>query len=78
MVTGHEHHDLQRYIIPVIAGSVPTDFLIALQALADFCYLAQAPEITEETCMKIEAALMEFHQHKDAIILAGAQRGKGN
>ena len=41
-------------------------------ALADFCYLAQAPEITKETCIKIDAALMEFHQNKDVIILAGA------
>ena len=28
--------------------------------------------------MKIDAALMEFHQNKDTIILAGARRGKAN
>jgi hypothetical protein len=44
----------------------------------DFCYLAQAPEITEDGCCKIELALKEFHDHKDAITLAGAWQGKKN
>src|SRR3984885_5059663 len=77
-VTGREHRDLQRYMIPIIAGSVPKQFLIAVRALADFRYLAQAPEITDEMCRMIEAALDEFHANKDAIILAGGRTGKGN
>ena len=35
-VTGHDHHDMQQYIIPVISGAIPQDFLIAVWALADF------------------------------------------
>jgi hypothetical protein len=68
---------MQRYMIPVIAG-VPKRFLIALRALADFRYLAQAPEITEEICERIETALVDFHEHKDAVISVGGQTGKGN
>jgi hypothetical protein len=75
-VTGRDHRDVQRYIIPVIAGAVPLEFLIAVRALADFRYLAQASEITSDMCTKIEGALAEFHQHKDAIILAGGRIGK--
>jgi len=77
-VTGCEQWDMQCYMIPVIMGAVPKCFLIALCVLADFHYLAQAPQITEEICGRIKAALAEFHQHKDAVISAGAQKGWGN
>jgi hypothetical protein len=76
-VTGREHRDIQRYIIPVIAGAVPKEFLIAVRALMDFRYLSQSPEIDEETCAKIDAALKEFHDHKEAILTAGVRVGKG-
>ncbi|KAF8625654.1 hypothetical protein AX17_006788 [Amanita inopinata Kibby_2008] len=41
-VTGCEHWDIQWYIIAVVAGAVPKNFLIAVQALMDFWYRAQA------------------------------------
>ena len=75
-VTGHEHHDIQCYIIPIIAGAVPKRFLIVVRALTDFRYLSQAPEISNEMCIKIQDALAEFHEHKDAIISAGGRTGK--
>ena len=77
-VTGREHRDIQRYIISVIADAVPKDFLIAIRSLMDFRYLAQAPEISDHICTEIDTALQEFHDHKHAIILAGARTGKGN
>jgi len=77
-VTGREHRDVQRYIIGVIAGAVPKDFLIAVRALEDFRYLSQSPELDENTCTRMTAALQEFHRHKDAIITARARLGKGN
>ena len=76
-VTGREHRDIQRYIIPVIAGAVPKPFLTAVRALMDFRYLAQAPEIDDNICRRITEALTEFHTHKSAIIKAGARCGKG-
>ncbi|KAF8970295.1 hypothetical protein BDZ97DRAFT_1914618 [Flammula alnicola] len=75
-VTGREHRDVQRYIIPVIADAVPKDFLIAVRALMDFRYLAQAPEIDDALCAQIESALQEFHAHKDAILVAKARCGE--
>jgi len=76
-VTGREHRDVQRYIVPVIAGAVSKDFLKAIRFLLDFRYLAQAPVIDEDMCSKIEAALKGFHTHKQAILDAKARRGKG-
>ncbi|KAF8811457.1 hypothetical protein BYT27DRAFT_7252778 [Phlegmacium glaucopus] len=75
-VTGREHREVQRYIVAVIADAVPPNFLIAIRALVDFCYLAQSMEIDEQMCTKIDAALSEFHDHKESIIAVGARRGK--
>jgi hypothetical protein len=77
-VTGREHREVQRHIVAVIAGAVPQDFLRAIRALMDFRYLAQSLEIDEEMCIRTEAALMDFHRHKDSIIAAGARQGKGH
>ena len=76
-VTGREHRDIQRYIVAIIADNVLKDFLIAIRALADFRYLSQAPEISDEACTQIDYVLQEFHDHKDAIITAGVRTGKG-
>ena len=77
-VTGREHRDIQRYIIAVIADAVPPNFLIAIRALADFRYLAQALEISDTLCTKINDAIQEFHHHKGTIISIGARTGKGS
>ena len=44
--------------------------------MADFWYLSQAPEISDEVCTQIDDVLQEFHNHKDMIITAGARTGK--
>ena len=77
-VTGREHRDVERYIIPVVAGAVSASFLVAIRSLLDFRYLAQAPVIDEDVCAQIELALCDFHIHKQAIIDAKARQGKGN
>ena len=77
-VTGREHRDVQRYIVALIIDAVPQDFLVAIRALMDFRYLAQARVITDETCAAIDKALQAFHDNKQSIIDAGARRGKKN
>ncbi|KAI6038075.1 hypothetical protein EDC04DRAFT_2604354 [Pisolithus marmoratus] len=52
-VTGHDHHAVQCYITAAVAGSIPCKFLIAIHALLDFCYLAQAPSFTTQSLEKI-------------------------
>jgi len=77
-VTGREHRNIQRYIIAVIAGAAPRDFVVAIRSLMDFRYLAQAPVIDDIVCDRIGAALAEFHNHKSAIMKAAVRVGKGN
>ncbi|KAF8194077.1 hypothetical protein K438DRAFT_1906744 [Mycena galopus ATCC 62051] len=50
-MTGREHRDIQRYLIPVIAGAagISKKFLTAITALNDFFYHGQAPKIKEDT-----------------------------
>ena len=77
-VTGQEHRDIERYLVGVIADAVPRPFLLAIRALMDFRYLAQAHQISEAECTKIEKSLALFHEHKQAVLDAGARRGKKN
>ena len=77
-VTGREHRNIQRYIVAVITGAASPDFVIAIRSMMDFRYLAQAPEVDGIMCDKIDAALLEFHHHKSAIMDAGVRVGKGN
>jgi len=46
--------------------------------MMDFHYLAQALEVEDIMCNKIDAALLEFHNHKSAIMDAGVHVSKGN
>ena len=75
-VTGREHCNIQHYIILVIADAIPKDLLILICSLMDFQYLAQAPPISGQTCMEINLALKEFHNHKSTIISPSARIGK--
>ena len=77
-VTGREHRNIQRHIIAVIAGAASQDFVIAIRSMMDFRYLAQAPEVDDTMCDKIEGALLEFHNKKSAIMDAGVRVGKRN
>jgi hypothetical protein len=75
-VTGRDQRNIQHYIIPVIADAVSPQFVLALRALMDFRYLAQSPLLDDRACERISNALTLFHQNKQAIMEAGARRGK--
>ena len=75
-MTGREHRDIQRTIVAMIAGCVPPRFLCAVHALVDFIYQAQSPMYTDASIEAMESLLREFHDHKDAIIEAGARKTK--
>ncbi|KAI5988816.1 hypothetical protein EDD15DRAFT_2172157 [Pisolithus albus] len=75
-VGGRTQRDAQRYIVVVIAGFPQVDVVIAVRALMEFRYLAQAPAITSQMHDRISAALKTFHDHKHAIIDAGLRRGQ--
>ncbi|KAJ7038598.1 hypothetical protein C8F04DRAFT_1209379 [Mycena alexandri] len=77
-VTGREHRDILRYLIPVIAEAkgVTKAFVTALASIVDFFYHGQAPEIDDDVLDQMDGALANFHQHKSAILKAGVRKGK--
>ena len=77
-VTGRDHRNVQRYIVPIIAGTVPKEFVLCIRALSDFRYLAQSHSIDDHTLSDISDALALFHQHKQAILNASARVGMGS
>ncbi|KAG1790730.1 uncharacterized protein HD556DRAFT_1310498 [Suillus plorans] len=44
---GQDHHNVQHYIMGIIADAAPVEFTTAIQALVEFRYLAQAPWFTD-------------------------------
>ncbi|KAI5989665.1 hypothetical protein EDD15DRAFT_2171128, partial [Pisolithus albus] len=74
-VTGRAQRDMQRFMVAVIGGAASRDVVIAVRALMDFRYLAQAPRITSIIQDRIQATLVEFHNHKDKITEEGLRRG---
>ncbi|KAJ6456806.1 hypothetical protein C8R47DRAFT_1227761 [Mycena vitilis] len=77
-VTGKEHRDMMRYLLLIIAGAkgVSADFVIAVRNLIDFIYDGQAPLIDDDILDRMSKCLAGFHEHKEAIMEAGARRGK--
>lgn len=74
-MTGREHREIQRIIVPIITGVANPDFVRAVRALIDFIYKAQAPTFTPTSIADMSSSLQEFHRFKHAIILAEARRG---
>ena len=69
-VTGRNHHSMQQYIVGIITGVVPLQFLAAIWALIDFWYLAQMHSFDEHVLQQLDTALQLFHTHKYSIITA--------
>ncbi|KAI6014893.1 hypothetical protein BKA83DRAFT_4061372, partial [Pisolithus microcarpus] len=74
-VTGRDHRAVQRYIVGVIAGAVPPKFLLSINALLSFRYLAQMPRFDHDALARVETALKTFHDNKAAIISSGRRQG---
>ena len=47
-VTGRVHHDVQCYIVGIITGAAPPQFVLAIRALMDFQYHVQAYHIDND------------------------------
>ena len=75
-MTGREHRDLQRTIVPTIAGLADPDFVCAIRAIVDFLYRVQVATFTPSSIRAMEESLQEFHSFKGAILRAGVRRGK--
>ncbi|KAG2347324.1 hypothetical protein BDR05DRAFT_1040781 [Suillus weaverae] len=77
-MTGQEHRDIQRTIVPTLWGMASPGFICAVRAMIDFIYLAQNPLHTESSIASMNQALKDFHDNKQAILDAEARQGKGS
>ncbi|KAG2082122.1 uncharacterized protein F5147DRAFT_535253, partial [Suillus discolor] len=73
--TGRAHQDLQCYIVGLIAGAAPRQFVIVIRALMDVRYMVQSPSPDENLLAHIDRSLLIFHKNKDIIISLKAWMG---
>ena len=62
-VTGREHRNLQQYILGVIAGAAPDEFILAIRALLNLRYFAQLQRVDTTALNEITSALRTFHHY---------------
>ncbi|KAI0755864.1 hypothetical protein BC629DRAFT_1584640 [Irpex lacteus] len=66
--TGHEHKEMEKIFVALIAGGVPDEVLIAVRALVDFIFTASLQSHTTLTLLALRTALDTFHTHKQSFI----------
>lgn len=77
-MTGREHRDIQRTLVPMIAKASPNVtplFVYCIRSIVEFIYRAQSPTHTDTSLASMVESLGKFHETKDAIIQAEARRG---
>lgn len=76
-VTGHEHEQMARIILGVIAdlrlpgGQSSARLVRATRALLDFLFLAEYPVHSTHTLQLLEDALQRFHDNKNIFVELG-------
>lgn len=75
-LTGREHRNLERILVPCIAGAVHPDVLASIRAFNEFIFQSQGVLIYDEQIHAIRQAMHEFHHFKLAIIKEGGRIGK--
>ncbi|KAI0342948.1 hypothetical protein BDW22DRAFT_1318377, partial [Trametopsis cervina] len=71
--TGHEHKQMEKIFVALIAGGVDDKVLMAVRAILDFIYLASLHSHTSHTLAALRHALDTFHAHKQVFIDHGAR-----
>jgi hypothetical protein len=59
--------------IPAIEGHVPDDMVRAFQSLLEFCYIAHANVVTDETLAQLGNALRCFHRYHTIFETSGVR-----
>jgi len=66
--TGTEHKEMEKVLLGITIGAVPSRFILVVRSLLDFIYLSQLQYHTTTTMKSLETCLKTFHDHKDIII----------
>jgi len=66
--TGTEHKEMEKVLLGITIGGVPSRFLPVVRSLLDFVYLSQLQYHTSTTIKSLETCLNTFHNYKEIII----------
>ena len=66
--TGTEHKEMEKIMLGIMIGCVPSRFIPVIRSLVDFIYLSQLQSHTSTTLNSLESCLKTFHNHKKIII----------
>jgi hypothetical protein len=66
--TGTEHKEMEKLLLGITIGGVPSRFVPVVRSLLDFIYLSQLQYHTSTTIKSLETCLKTFHNHKNIII----------
>ena len=66
--TGTEHKEMEKMLLGITTGTVPSWFIQVIRSLLNFIYISQLQDHTSTTVKSLETCLKTFHIHKDIII----------
>jgi hypothetical protein len=66
--TGTEHKEMEKILLGVVIGVLPSHAITVVQALLDFIYLSQLQMQTSKTLDALERCLKTFHENKKVIV----------
>ena len=66
--TGTEHKEMEKVLLGIVIGILPSRAVTVVQALLDFIYLAQLQMQTSKTLDALEQCLQTFHENKGIIV----------
>ena len=65
--TGTEHKEMEKLLLGITVGGVPSQFIPVVRSLVDFIYLSRLQCHTSTTLKSLKSCLNTFHRHKDVI-----------
>ena len=65
---GTEHKEMEKVLLGIVIGVLPSCTIIVVQTLLDFIYLSQLQMQTSKTLDALEWCLKTFHKNKNIII----------
>ena len=66
--TGTEHKEMEKVLLGITIGAVPSRFIRVVRSLLDFIYLSQLQYHTSTTIQSMGTCLKTFHDNKEIII----------
>jgi hypothetical protein len=66
--TGTEHKEMEKILLGIVIGVLPSRAITVVQALLDFIYLSRLQMQTSKTLDGLEQCLKTFHENKEIIV----------